>query len=90
MPLICSAVNNLPMGYPVIQQPPVPAAGQHHFDSTGYTTSSCPIVNGVPAPGNFHPVRMMSGNECEFFFLKPTFPLFLYKKYLIHREISES
>ncbi|XP_022895801.1 uncharacterized protein LOC111409920 isoform X2 [Olea europaea var. sylvestris] len=57
------AVNNLPMGYPVIQQPPVPAAGQHHFDSTGYTTSSCPIVNGVPAPGNFHPVRMMSGND---------------------------
>ncbi|XP_022871438.1 uncharacterized protein LOC111390595 isoform X3 [Olea europaea var. sylvestris] len=56
-------VNNLPMGYPVIQQPPVPATGQHHFDSTGYSTSSCHIVNGVPAPGNFHPMRMTSGND---------------------------
>ncbi|CAI9768821.1 unnamed protein product [Fraxinus pennsylvanica] len=57
------AVNNLPMGYPVIQQPPVPATGQHHFDSTGYSTSSCHIVNGVPAPGNFYPIRMTSGND---------------------------
>ncbi|KAL2490233.1 Uncharacterized protein Adt_25861 [Abeliophyllum distichum] len=56
-------VNNLPMGYPVIQQPPVPATGQHHLDSMGYSTSSCHIVNGVPAPGNFHPMRMTSGND---------------------------
>lgn len=61
--LLCSAVNNLPMGYPVIQHPPVPATGQPHMDPMGYSTSSCHIVNGVPAPGNFHPMRMNSGNE---------------------------
>ncbi|KAL2468908.1 hypothetical protein Fot_50484 [Forsythia ovata] len=56
-------VNTLPMGYPVMQQPPVPATGQHHLDSMGYSTSSCHIVNGVPASGNFHPMRMTSGND---------------------------
>ncbi|XP_042059982.1 uncharacterized protein LOC121804490 isoform X1 [Salvia splendens] len=55
--------NNLPMGYPVIQHPPVPANGQPHIDPMGYSTSSCHIVNGVPAPGNFHPMRMNSGND---------------------------
>ncbi|XP_019164885.1 PREDICTED: uncharacterized protein LOC109161036 isoform X2 [Ipomoea nil] len=56
-------VNNLPMGYPVLQQPPVPAAGQPHLDSMGI--SSCHVVNGVPAPSNFHPnpMRMNSGND---------------------------
>ncbi|CAK7348729.1 unnamed protein product [Dovyalis caffra] len=58
-----SAVNNLPMGYPVLQQPPMPAPGQPHLDSMGGGISSCHVVNGVPAPGNFHPIRMNSGNE---------------------------
>ncbi|XP_011093731.1 uncharacterized protein LOC105173611 isoform X2 [Sesamum indicum] len=56
-------VNNLPMGYPVIQHPPVPATGQPHIDPMGYSAPGCHIVNGVPAPGNFHPIRMNSGNE---------------------------
>ncbi|GMI69578.1 hypothetical protein like AT2G46420 [Hibiscus trionum] len=54
-------VNNLPMGYPVLQQPPIPATGQHHIDSMGI--SSCHVVNGVPAPSNFQPMRMNSGND---------------------------
>ncbi|XP_027335956.1 uncharacterized protein LOC113849910 isoform X1 [Abrus precatorius] len=56
-------VNNLPMGYPVLQQPPIPATGQPHIDSMGCGISSCHVVNGVPAPGNFHPIRMNSGND---------------------------
>ncbi|KAK2650083.1 hypothetical protein Ddye_017572 [Dipteronia dyeriana] len=56
-------VNNLPMGYPVLQQPPMAAAGQHHLDSMGCGISSCHVVNGVPAPGHFHPMRMNSGND---------------------------
>ncbi|KAM7472299.1 hypothetical protein LguiA_010482 [Lonicera macranthoides] len=56
-------VNNLPMGYPVLQQHPVPATGQAHLDSMGCGISSCHVVNGVPAPGNFHPIRMNSGND---------------------------
>ncbi|KAA3471482.1 Homeobox HD1 [Gossypium australe] len=49
------AVNNLPMGYPVLQ-PPIPAAGQPHLDSMGI--SSCHVVNGVPAPSNFQPMQV--------------------------------
>ncbi|XP_028065340.1 uncharacterized protein LOC114268371 isoform X1 [Camellia sinensis] len=56
-------VNNLPMGYPVLQQPPVSATGQPHLDSMACGISSCHVVNGVPAPGNFHPIRMNSGND---------------------------
>ncbi|KHN06302.1 hypothetical protein glysoja_021140 [Glycine soja] len=56
-------VNNLPMGYPVLQQPPMPATGQPHIDSMGCGLSSCHVVNGVPASGNFHPIRMNSGND---------------------------
>ncbi|PIN26527.1 Angiotensin-converting enzyme 2 [Handroanthus impetiginosus] len=56
-------VNNLPMGYPVMPHHPVPAAGQPHMDPMGYSASGCHIVNGVPAPGNFQPMRMNSGNE---------------------------
>ncbi|MFQ6633413.1 hypothetical protein Gotur_010683 [Gossypium turneri] len=55
------AVNNLPMGYPVLQQSQFPAAGQPHMDSMGI--SSCHVVNGVPAPSNFQPMRMNSGND---------------------------
>ncbi|KAJ9568080.1 hypothetical protein OSB04_004046 [Centaurea solstitialis] len=54
-------VNNLPMGYPVLQPPPMPTTGQPHMDSMGM--SSCHVVNGVPAHSNFHPMRMNSGNE---------------------------
>ncbi|XXG82322.1 hypothetical protein AAC387_Pa10g0299 [Persea americana] len=56
-------VNNLPIGYPVIQQTPMPAPGQPHLDSMGCGLSSCHVVNGVPASGNFHPIRMNSGND---------------------------
>ncbi|KAG8663724.1 uncharacterized protein LOC110614647 [Manihot esculenta] len=56
-------VNNLPMGYPVMQQHPMPAPGQPHLDTMGCGISSCHVVNGVPAPGNFHPIRMNSGNN---------------------------
>ncbi|KAE8733286.1 cyclic nucleotide-gated ion channel 1-like [Hibiscus syriacus] len=55
------AVNNLPMGYPVLQQPPIPATGQPHIDSMGI--SSCHVVNGIPAPSNFQPMQMSSGND---------------------------
>ncbi|KAL8138467.1 hypothetical protein V2J09_004468 [Rumex salicifolius] len=56
-------VNNMPMGYPVLQPPPMPAAGQPHLDSMGHGISSCHVVNGVPAPGSFQPIRMNSGND---------------------------
>ncbi|XP_010266491.1 PREDICTED: uncharacterized protein LOC104603991 isoform X2 [Nelumbo nucifera] len=56
-------VNNLPMGYPVLQQPPIPAPGQPHIDSMACGISSCHVVNGVPAPGSFHPIRVNSGND---------------------------
>ncbi|XP_039062639.1 uncharacterized protein LOC120207191 [Hibiscus syriacus] len=54
-------VNNLPMGYPVLQQPPIPVTGQPHIDSMGI--SSCHMVDGVPASSNFQPMRMNSGND---------------------------
>ncbi|EYU32230.1 hypothetical protein ABFS82_02G173600 [Erythranthe guttata] len=56
-------VNNLPMGYPVMQHPHMPATGQPHMDPMGYSTASCHIVNGIPAPGNFHPMRINSGHD---------------------------
>ncbi|XP_075519636.1 uncharacterized protein LOC142553336 isoform X1 [Primulina tabacum] len=56
-------VNNLPMGYPVMQQPPVRATKQPHIDPMGFPTPNCHIVNGIPAPGNYLPMRMNSGNE---------------------------
>ncbi|CAK9328701.1 unnamed protein product [Citrullus colocynthis] len=55
--------NNLPMGYPVLQQSMAPVPGQPHIDTMGNGISSCHIVNGVPAPSNYHPIRMNSGNE---------------------------
>lgn len=56
-------VNNLPMGYPVLPQPPMAAAGQPHLDSMGCGISNCHVVNGVPAPSNYHPMRMNSSND---------------------------
>ncbi|VFQ64469.1 unnamed protein product [Cuscuta campestris] len=57
-------VNNLPIGYPVLQQPPIPTTGQphiSHMDSMGL--SSCHVVNGVPAPSNFQPIRKNAVKE---------------------------
>ncbi|GFP91916.1 hypothetical protein PHJA_001335700 [Phtheirospermum japonicum] len=59
------------MKYPVPPKVPLapmqngihPMSGQPHMDPMGYSTPTCHIVNGVPAPGNFHPMRMNSGNE---------------------------
>ncbi|KAG1335174.1 hypothetical protein COCNU_03G012930 [Cocos nucifera] len=56
-------VNNLPIGYPVLQQPPMPTTGQPHVDPMGCGPSTCHVVNGIPAPGSFHPIRMNSGND---------------------------
>lgn len=56
-------VNNMPMGYPVLQPPPVPAPGQPHLDHMGHGISSCHVVNGIPAPANFQPMRMNSSND---------------------------
>ncbi|XP_072998681.1 uncharacterized protein [Typha latifolia] len=56
-------VNNLPMGYPVLQQPPMPTTGQPHLESMGCGLSSCHVVNGIPAAGGYHPIRMSSGND---------------------------
>ncbi|KAH9625238.1 hypothetical protein KSS87_004519 [Heliosperma pusillum] len=56
-------VNNLSMGYPVLQPPPVPATGQPHLDSMSHGLSGCHVVNGVPAPSNYQPMRMNSGND---------------------------
>uniref|UniRef100_A0A1D1Z463 Trans-splicing factor Raa3, chloroplastic n=1 Tax=Anthurium amnicola TaxID=1678845 RepID=A0A1D1Z463_9ARAE len=52
--------NNLPMGYPILQQPTMPSPGQPHLDSM--RLPNCHVVNGFPAPGNFHPVRVNSVN----------------------------
>ncbi|XP_048427084.1 uncharacterized protein LOC103943452 isoform X2 [Pyrus x bretschneideri] len=54
-------VNNLPMGYPVMQQPPFPSKGHHQINSMG-TISSCHLVNGIPAHGNFHHMPL---NLCQ-------------------------
>ncbi|KMZ66300.1 hypothetical protein ZOSMA_2G03150 [Zostera marina] len=57
-------VNNLPIGYPVLQQSPMPAPGQPHLDNTNRGLSSCHVVNGVPVPGNYHhPIRVNIGND---------------------------
>ncbi|XP_024013023.1 uncharacterized protein LOC18019806 isoform X2 [Eutrema salsugineum] len=52
---------NMPMGYPVLQHPQMHAPGHPHIDAMGI--SSCHVVNGVPAPANFHPLRMNSAND---------------------------
>lgn len=51
------------MGYPVLQQPIMPAPGQPHMDPMACGLSSDHVVNGIPAPGGYHPIRMDSGNE---------------------------
>ncbi|KZV56928.1 hypothetical protein F511_30420 [Dorcoceras hygrometricum] len=54
--------NNLPVGYPVMHQPSLTATGQPHIDPLGYSTTSCHIVNGIPAPGHYIPMHMNPGN----------------------------
>ncbi|XP_075488528.1 uncharacterized protein LOC142527570 isoform X2 [Primulina tabacum] len=58
-----SAANNLPVGYPVMQQPSLAATGKPHIDPMGYPTTSFHIVNGIPAPGDYLPVPMNPGND---------------------------
>ncbi|KAF2315497.1 hypothetical protein GH714_039950 [Hevea brasiliensis] len=55
-------VNNLPMGYNILQQPSIPSTGHPHFSSVG-SVPSCHVVNGIPASDNFHPVQINSGKE---------------------------
>ncbi|TQD68597.1 hypothetical protein C1H46_045870 [Malus baccata] len=49
------------MGYPVMQQPSFPSKGHHPINSMG-TISSCHLVNGIPAHGNFHHMPL---NLCQ-------------------------
>ncbi|KAK4802552.1 hypothetical protein SAY86_000755 [Trapa natans] len=56
-------VNNLPMGYPVLQQPPMHVPGQPHPNPIACGISSCHVVNGVPAPSNYHPMHVNSGSD---------------------------
>ncbi|RZC70840.1 hypothetical protein C5167_033998 [Papaver somniferum] len=55
--------NNLPMGYPVLQPPPMSVAGQPHLHAVNSGLSRCQVVNGVSATGNLHPIRVNSGND---------------------------
>ncbi|KAL6864884.1 hypothetical protein ACP4OV_016035 [Aristida adscensionis] len=55
-------VNNLPMGYPVLQQPGMAAPGQPHVSSMASGPPNSHVVNGNPAPGGYHPICMNSGN----------------------------
>ncbi|XP_078442340.1 uncharacterized protein LOC144712041 [Wolffia australiana] len=52
--------SNLPMGYPVLQQPAMPAAAPPHLDPM--RLPNCHVVNGFPAPGSYHPVRAHTVN----------------------------
>jgi len=62
MPPVASAVNNMPMGYPVLQQPGMAAPGQPHVSPMACGPPSSHVVNGIPAPGGYHPIGMNSGN----------------------------
>ena len=62
MPPVASAVNNMPMGCPVLQQPGMAAPGQPHVSPMACGPPSSHVVNGIPAPGGYHPIGMNSGN----------------------------
>ncbi|XP_074570917.1 uncharacterized protein LOC141827546 isoform X2 [Curcuma longa] len=55
---------NLPMGYPILPQHPIPmpVTGQPH-DLMACGISSCHAVNVIPAPGTFHPSHVNSGTN---------------------------
>ncbi|XP_048620847.1 uncharacterized protein LOC106411610 isoform X5 [Brassica napus] len=55
--LMSTVVTTMPMGYPVLQHPQM----HPHIDAMGM--SSCHVVNGVPAPANFQPLKMNSTND---------------------------
>ncbi|CAH9089505.1 unnamed protein product [Cuscuta europaea] len=57
----CSTATNLPTGYPIMQQPPIPAACHSYVDPM--MMSSCQVVNGMPALNDYHPMHMKSGNN---------------------------
>jgi hypothetical protein len=46
------------MGYPVLQQPGLPAPGQPHVNAMACGPPGYHIANGIP----YHPVSMSSGN----------------------------
>ncbi|KAF6983067.1 hypothetical protein CFC21_001354, partial [Triticum aestivum] len=50
--------NNLPIGYPVLQKPGIPAAGQPHVNAMACGPPGYHIANGMP----YHPIRMSSAN----------------------------
>ncbi|CAL9119422.1 unnamed protein product [Musa textilis] len=56
-------VNSMPLGYPVLQQPAMTTTGQPHFDPVSCGLSSCHVVDGIPAPGRYHPIHINSGND---------------------------
>ncbi|XP_072980895.1 uncharacterized protein [Typha angustifolia] len=56
-------VNNLPVGYPTLPQTPMPTPGQPPLDFTVCGQSGYQVVNGIPAPGSFHPVQINSRND---------------------------
>lgn len=60
---VFSAVNSMPIGYPVLQQTAMTAIGQPHFDAAGCALTSCHVVHGIPAPARFQPISINSGKE---------------------------
>ncbi|ONI25531.1 hypothetical protein PRUPE_2G308500 [Prunus persica] len=61
-PGFTSLVHSSSMGYPIMQQPPIPSNRHHQISNMG-TTSSCHVVNGIPAQGHFHHMPLNCGNE---------------------------
>ncbi|CAB4302008.1 unnamed protein product [Prunus armeniaca] len=55
-------VHSSSMGYPIMQQPPIPSNRHRQISNMG-TTSSCHVVNGIPAQGHFHHMPLNCGNE---------------------------
>ncbi|KAF8117849.1 hypothetical protein N665_0008s0190 [Sinapis alba] len=54
-------VVGMQIGYPVLQHPQMHVQAHPHIAPTGM--SSCHVVNGVPAPAHFQPLRMNSTND---------------------------
>jgi len=58
-----SPVQHLPMGYPVLPQPLLPATGHPHLVSMSCGLSSPAVVNGIPAQGNYQSIRRSSATD---------------------------
>lgn len=56
--------NGIPLvpGYHMLQQPLMSSAGHPQINSVG-GTSNCHMTNGMPAPGNFHPMAVNMGKD---------------------------